>query len=107
MFQRILVYTFFLTFITFAPAASAQRPEPGSMEALYGANVARTPGTAEELAARVDAGETVTIPVRLNSGVGIINMVNGAISIKKNHLSFTAACCWVAGFRATIDWPRS
>jgi len=66
----------------------------GSNELLYGKNVDMPVGGLQNLIDDVEAGETITIPIRLNSGAGINNMVNAAVSVTKGNLSFSASCCW-------------
>lgn len=75
-------------------AGATPPPSDAELAHLYGKNVARSPGTLADLEDQIDAGKEVTIPIRLDSGVGIVNMVNGLVKVTKTTVSFSASCCW-------------
>ncbi len=91
-----------------APIPAGRPPEPPTPyvgitdAALYGKNVEMSPGSLADLTNDIDAGKEITIPVRLNSGVGINNMVNATVRLAKTGFAFTASCCW-SSFTVTPD----
>lgn len=75
---------------------------PTDTAALYGKNVEMSPGRLIDLTKDIDAGKEIIIPVRLNSGVGINNMVNATVVLAKTGFAVTASCCW-SSFAVTPD----
>lgn len=80
-------------------APTANRSE---RDRLYGKNVEMSPGNLSDLGNEIEGGKEVTIPVRLNSGVGINNMVNATVTLTKTSFAFTASCCF-SSFTVTPD----
>ena len=74
-------------------SASVTRPTANreELDRLYGKNVEMSSGNLSDLANQIEAGKEVTIPIRLNSGVGINNMGNATVTLTKASFAFTAS----------------
>ena len=78
-----------------SPVAAASGNEVVSVhDRLYGKNVERSAGSLDDFENEIEAGKEVTFPIKLNSGVGIINMVNAVVTLSKTGFAFHSSCCW-------------